>query len=115
MKIHGLGIDLIELADITQRIVRTPTFFEKILTPSELDAAHSIESKAGMIAAKEALVKAGYLQPGEWLSVQLTHTSSGKPFFTDAMGSELKGVHVSLSHTQHFVTAVVVIEEVSCV
>ena len=111
MKIHSLGIDLIELADLERRISRTPIFLEKILTTAELDSAPTLESQAGYIAAKEALVKCGYLQPGQWLEVQLEHTPAGKPFFTTADGTQLTGCHVSISHTEHFVTAVVIVEE----
>lgn len=116
MNIHGIGIDIVEVARISDANEKHgPAFAERYLTESERTYcafhAHPAIHQAARFAAKEAVAKAlGTGIGGEcgWLDIEITRDSA-----TGAPGVRLSGaaaifaerhgiaqVLVSLSHTR---------------
>ncbi|HSL93764.1 MAG TPA: holo-ACP synthase [Bacillota bacterium] len=102
----GLGIDLVAISRIAELDRRYgPRFREKVMAPGEV--ASSIESLAGLWAAKEAVAKAlgcGFRGFGP-VSVAIYRDLSGAPKVT-LLGAaadvgdklEVGTIHVSISH-----------------
>lgn len=103
-----VGIDLIQLGDFERRFGDKKKL-KKVLGEKEL--VGKMESLAGRVAAKEALVKAGVIKIGEWLSVQVVNDEFGVPYVVDRYGARLKGVTISIAHAGDYVMAVAVYEE----
>jgi holo-[acyl-carrier protein] synthase len=114
--IVGVGIDIVEVARLADRLRRAPRLAERLFTPSE--AALPVESLAGRFAAKEALAKA-LGAPGDlaWHDAEVITAPDGRPKL-ETRGSvaarcqELGVVylHLSLSHDAGMATAIVVAE-----
>ena len=105
----NIGLDVIDLKDFTQK-VSSYGFLEKILTDKEIEKS-SLETLAGKIAAKEAVIKTGYIKPGEWLKIQILNTESGKPEVYDEFGDKITSLKVSISHTDKTAVAIALYEE----
>lgn len=119
--IIGTGIDIIELARIKKLMDRQPNFIDRILTPPEkerfssLSAKRKVEFLAGRFAAKEAFSKANGTGIGKELSFQdmtIASTEKGKPYFVAPSLQEGK-VHLSISHSEQYAIAQVIIESLS--
>lgn len=120
--ITGIGIDILEIARLGRTIDTSGRhFLEKIFTPSEIayceGKAHPAQHFAARFAAKEALSKAlatGWSGTFRWKDVEVVNDPSGRPRLiphgplVDALGDAT--VHVSLSHSDSHVVAVVVLE-----
>jgi holo-[acyl-carrier protein] synthase len=123
MMVRGIGVDIIEIDRIRKSIERTGAqFLEKIYTPSELEycnaKAYRYQHFAARFAAKEALSKAlatGWAGEFRWKHVEITNDPSGKPGITlhGSMREHLgtARIHLSMSHSESYVVAVVVIED----
>ncbi|HWO76782.1 MAG TPA: holo-ACP synthase [Bacillus sp. (in: firmicutes)] len=116
--IRGIGIDIIEKKRIEKVVQRQPRFPQRILTPNEIveymqyPMKRKIEYLSGRFAAKEAYAKARGVGIGRELSfqsIEVQKDSNGKPYFSKP---DSKGVHLSISHSQEFVVAQAIIEEV---
>lgn len=118
--IEGVGIDLLEINRIKELISRKPDFPRRILT--EKEAAHfrelsehrQIEFLAGRFAAKEAFSKAyGTGIGGEvsFLDIEILPDSKNKPVLRTKLYSEKN--HLSISHSNEFVVAQVILERES--
>ena len=119
--IKGIGTDIIEISRI-ENSMKNPKFLEKNFTSTENDYFQnknmSPQSVAVSFAAKEAFSKA--LGTGiigfSLKDVELLHNENGAPYINlynnakEMLGSGK--IHVSLSHSQQYATAVVVIEDV---
>lgn len=108
-----LGVDLVAVARVERLSARWgERFLRRVFTPAELAALprrRRHERLAGLIAAKEALIKAhGRFIP--WREIEVGHLESGEPRFT-RLPSELrdKKVELSLSHAAGLAIAVVLI------
>lgn len=119
--IIGTGIDIIELSRIERLMNRQPNFVDRVLTPAEKEKFHSLSSKrkveflAGRFAAKEAFSKAKGTGIGKELSFQdmtIASTERGKPYF-EAPSVEDGRVHLSISHSERYAIAQVIIESLS--
>ncbi|MCM3620018.1 holo-ACP synthase [Sutcliffiella horikoshii] len=119
--IIGTGIDIVELARIQKLMDRQPNFIDRILTPVEKEKFHSLGQKrkveflAGRFAAKEAFSKAKGTGIGKELSFQdmtIASTELGKPYFA-APSLEDGRVHLSISHSEQYAIAQVIIESLS--
>ena len=117
--IIGTGIDIIELSRIEKLMKRQPSFITRVLTPFEQDKFHTLNEKrkieflAGRFAAKEAYSKANGTGIGKDLSfqdIQINNEESGKPYIEKP--NEHK-VHLSISHSEHYAIAQVIIESLS--
>jgi len=121
--ITGIGVDIIEIARIQRAIDESGRhFLEKIFTGGEIayceSKPHAAQHFAARFAAKEALSKAlatGWSGTYRWKDVEVLNDPSGRPrliphgILGEALASA--GVHVSLSHSDSHVVAVVVLEE----
>ena len=87
-------------------------FLNNIFSTHELAAATNTKSLAGIFAAKEAVLKALELKPGEWKKIEIVKNDSGRP---KAMLSDLKDKisshDISVSHDGDyaFATAVFIV------
>jgi holo-[acyl-carrier protein] synthase len=115
--IEGIGIDIVELNRMKDLIDRQQKIIDRVLTPAEKDKFVTLSEKrkveylAGRFAAKEAFSKAVGSGIGKDLSFQDIEIHSdglGKPVILKPFS---KGVHLSISHSEHYAVAQVVIEK----
>jgi holo-[acyl-carrier protein] synthase len=123
--ILGTGVDIIEVARIEASFQRFgERFVNRILLPDEI--AYCLSHKnpgpflAARFAAKEAISKAFGTGIGAalgWQDMEICKKESGEPFVVlhdngkklfEARGA--KQLLVSLSHTEHYATAMAVLE-----
>ena len=114
--IVGVGVDVVDIARLGERLDRTPALRGRVFTPSEQGLP--LHSLAARFAAKEAVGKA-LRTPGDlpWQGVEVTNGEHGEPVLAIsgavAERAELRGVarmHLSLSHDGGIATAMVVAE-----
>lgn len=122
--IYGLGIDLVEIARIQDMLARWPQrFVERVFTPEEIALCESRLNRAAAyaarFAAKEAFAKAlgtGVDKNFSWKDFSIRTPSHGQPLpmLSPRLANRLTGiqVHVSLSHADHYATAIVVLEKI---
>lgn len=106
----GTGVDIIEI-DRIKRMVERHKNLDRIYTNQELTyimgKGNSVETYAGIFAAKEAVVKA--LGTGfrgiEWTEIEIDHDAAGKPIvITHGKAAShvaehgIRGISVSISH-----------------
>lgn len=120
--IIGVGIDLVEIARIEEMLARWPQrFAARVFTPEEIAACENRSSRAAALAArfaaKEAFAKAlgtGVDKSFSWKDFAVHNESNGRPLprLSARLAARLSGinVHLSLSHSDHYATAVVVLE-----
>lgn len=122
----GIGIDLVETARIQASLDRFgDAFLERFLLPEEIEFCkshkHPLTHIAARFAAKEAVAKAFGTGIGEaigWHDIEVGRKPTGEPFlvlhekaaklFQERGG---RGSHLSLTHTEHYAAAVVVLED----
>ena len=121
--IIGVGIDLVEIARIEEMLARWPQrFVARVFTPEEIAACENRSSRAAALAArfaaKEAFAKAlgtGVDKNFSWKDFAVHNERSGRPLpcLSARLAERLQGVaiHLSLSHAEHYATAVVVLEK----
>ena len=122
--ICGIGIDLVEIARIEEMLTRWPErFVERVFTPEEIalceGRANRVSAFAARFAAKEAFSKAlgtGVDKDFSWKDFAVGNQSTGSPLpvLSPRLAARLKNVkiHLSLSHSEHYATAVVVLEKI---
>ena len=120
--IIGLGIDLVENARMESLLARwDERFLAKVFTPEEIATcearANRVASYAARFAAKEACAKAlgtGWDRDFAWKDFSVSNETSGRPLpvLNTRLQARLAGVniHLSLSHTEHYATALVIFE-----
>jgi len=120
--IKGIGLDITELDRIEKLVKRQPSFVTRILTKNEkvsydkLQGKRQIEFLAGRFSAKEAYSKALGTGIGKDLSfqdIEVLNEHSGKPVLYVLNRNDNKDIHVSISHSQHYVVTQVIIESSS--
>lgn len=123
--IVGIGIDIIEVQRLAEKVNKKNGFREKVFSVAEITycekTADAAQHYAARFAAKEAFLKAagGGLMLGYDLSeIAILHNDHGKPelvlngnFKTLAAERGWVKIHVSLSHVQAMACAVVIIEQ----
>jgi holo-[acyl-carrier protein] synthase len=123
MAVLGIGQDLVEVDRITQSIQQYgERFLLKIFTQAEIaicsTKAVPNESFAVRFAAKEAVAKAFGVGIGQhigWQDIEIQTVSNGAPQikmsekFT-AILPQLRSIHLSLSHTHRYATAIALLE-----
>jgi len=124
--IVGIGIDLVEIARLKRSIERfNERFLKRIYTVRELEYCQQklIREKhyAVRFAAKEAMVKAigiGVRNGITWQDIEVVNDGMGKPEIRTygkckQIMSILKvnRIHISLSHTENYGIAMVVLEK----
>jgi holo-[acyl-carrier protein] synthase len=121
--IKGIGVDILEI-DRIGRIIGThgATFLRRVFTPEEIrycsGKRNSAQHFAARFAAKEAVSKAlatGMRGEFSWKNIEVMNDPLGQPHiaFSGTLKQALAHarVHVSLSHSQSHVVAMVVMEE----
>lgn len=114
--ILGVGIDVVDIARLGERLDRTPTLRARVFTEAEIDLP--LHSLAARFAAKEAVGKA-LCTPGDlpWQGVEVTSGAHGEPVLeitgavaarAEALG--VRRLHISLSHDAGIATAIVIAE-----
>jgi holo-[acyl-carrier protein] synthase len=124
--IHGIGSDLVEVARI-ERIIRKwgDRFLKRVFSEGEISycekKAFPPQHYAARFAVKEALLKClgrGLFSGLSLKDIEVVNTKEGKPELTvrgkvhgiiDALN--IIACHVSISHTNNFATAVVILEK----
>ena len=123
--IFGVGIDMIEVERVEQKLSKPTGFREKIFSASEIEfcesQAHKGENYAARFAAKEAFLKATGqgLQLGfELAFIEVVSDGVGKPsiqltgsFAALAEKNKWNKIHLSLTHLKSVACAVVIIEQ----
>jgi holo-[acyl-carrier protein] synthase len=116
--IKGIGIDLVELERIQELL--SDRFIERILSEAEIkeykNLAHEqvkLEFIGGRFAAKEALFKAIAVGPGNtnFKDFSILHEPSGKPYVVSKFFKNGEIINVSITHTDQYAAAFVIIEE----
>ena len=123
--ILGTGIDIIEVTRVRNSVERFgERFLQRILRPDEIQycLSHKFPAPhiAARFAAKEALSKAFGTGIGSqlgWQDMEIKREESGRPFVVlHGSGAKLlterggRIVHVSLSHTEHYASALAILE-----
>ena len=98
-----VGCDLVKVPRFKQSVRRGGvTFLARIFSDHELAGSPSVETLAGLFAAKEATLKALGLKPGKWHSIEMYHEVDGRPklWLLLPAASPIE-VAVSISHDGH--------------
>lgn len=124
--IFGTGVDIIEIARITNSLEKYPgRFEEKIFTPKEIEYCRSKPAPgrhfAARFAVKEAVMKClgtGMGPAINWKDMEVTHEDTGKPVLRlTGRGKELfdrlklKAIHISISHDRGYAIAHAIAEQ----
>jgi len=123
--IIGVGIDMIEVDRVAEKIGKDQGFREKIFSVNEIlfceSKVNSGENYAARFAAKEAFLKAtgqGLAFGYNLSDIEVIPDANGKPslalngtFKQLASENNWNKIHVSLSHLKSVACAVVIIEE----
>lgn len=123
--IIGVGIDMIEVDRVTEKINKDQGFRERIFSANEIlfceSKVNSGENYAARFAAKEAFLKAtglGLALGYNLSDIEIIPDTNGKPslvlnrsFKQLASENNWNRIYVSLSHLKSVACAVVVIEE----
>ena len=115
--IVGHGIDIEELASIQNAVEKREGFARRILTDKEMERFASLKGRrqveylAGRWSAKEAFSKAMGTGIGKlgFQDLEVLNNEKGAPYFSKSPFSGK--VWLSISHTDQFVTASVILEE----
>lgn len=115
--IVGHGIDIEELASIQNAVEKRKGFAQRVLTDKEMErftnlkGRRQIEYLAGRWSAKEAFSKALGTGIGKlgFQDLEVLNNERGAPYFSKSPFSGK--VWLSISHTDQFVTASVILEE----
>ena len=115
--IVGHGIDIEELASIQNAVEKRKGFAQRVLTDKEMERFSSLKGRrqveylAGRWSAKEAFSKAMGTGIGKlgFQDLEVLNDEKGAPYFSKSPFSGK--VWLSISHTDQFVTASVILEE----
>ena len=115
--IVGHGIDIEALASIQNAVEKRKGFAQRVLTDKEMERFASLKGRrqieylAGRWSAKEAFSKAMGTGIGKlgFQDLEILNNERGAPYFSKSPFSGK--VWLSISHTDQFVTASVILEE----
>ncbi len=115
--IVGHGIDIEALASIQNAVKKRKGFAQRVLTDKEMERFASLKGRrqieylAGRWSAKEAFSKALGTGIGKlgFQDLEILNNERGAPYFSKSPFSGK--VWLSISHTDQFVTASVILEE----
>jgi len=123
--IIGIGIDIIEASRIKAAIDKNKRFLSRVYTEKEIEYCSGMKLSelhyAARFSAKEAFIKAigtGFRYGIKWTDIEIINDELGKPIvklygkakdiFHKKGG---KSIHVSLSHSKEYGSAVIIIEK----
>lgn len=102
-----VGIDLVQISELKRRLEKTD--LEKVFSAVELSQNKSLDSLAGIFAAKEAFFKA-LGKKENWRDVWIEKSKSGQPLLYSTLLSARQKVSISISHAGDYAIAIVIIE-----
>jgi holo-[acyl-carrier protein] synthase len=119
----GIGIDLVDIAELGQSVLDRPRMVARVFTRKELAYCRALpradEHLAARFAAKEAAFKAigtGWGQGVTWRDAEVVSTRGAAPALVlrGALGRRAKEIgartfHLSLTHSGNYAAAVVVV------
>jgi holo-[acyl-carrier protein] synthase len=120
MKIFGLGLDLVETARIARSLEKFgDRFLQRVFCEGEIAYCQSMKNPyphfAARWAAKEAVSKTfgtGIGKAVGWKEIEVCRKESGEPYCVLHGGAKelaakmgVRGVLISLSHTEHYAAA----------
>jgi len=122
--IFGIGIDLIEVERVAEKISKKAGFRELVFSQREIDYCEPMTNKyenyAARFAAKESFFKAigtGWRNGTAFNEVEIINDENGKPEISflgktaeTVAAMKLGKISVSISHVKTMATAVVIIE-----
>jgi holo-[acyl-carrier protein] synthase len=122
--ITGIGIDLLEVEKI-EKDIQSRGYLRKVFTAAEImeckSVVRSAERFAGRFAVKEAFMKAigkGIRQEVWFSQIEVLNNEDGQPYIQvkgEAQAwlcaMEVKNIHVSITHTQQYAAAIVILEK----
>ncbi len=124
--IQGIGIDLVENERIEKIISKWGhKFLQRVFSEGEINyCGRHIQSSlhyGARFAAKEAFLKALGIGLGRGVQlreIEVVHDDQGKPDLSlhgeanlQIKKREIKGIHLSLTHTKNYATAIVILEK----
>jgi len=123
--IAGIGIDLIEVERVAEKIAKENGFRELVFSANEIayceSKTHKYEHYAARFAAKEAFFKAigtGWLTNTAFNEVEIMNNKDGKPEIcflgltkTTIDAINIINIQVSLTHIKTASAAIVIIEK----
>lgn len=123
--IAGVGIDIIEVDRVKEKIAKGSGFRELVFSANEIDYCESLTNKyehyAARFAAKEAFFKAlgtGWSKGTAFNEVETINDERGKPQIVfigttqiTMKDMQIGAITVSLTHTKSTAMAVVIIEK----
>jgi holo-[acyl-carrier protein] synthase len=114
--IVGIGVDVVEVARLTQALERTPSLRARLFTEAE-QLVTAPDSLAARFAAKEAVAKALGAKDLPWVDAEVVSEADGRPTLVlhgraaeTAAAQGISSWHLSLSHDGGIATAMVVAE-----
>ncbi len=122
--ITGIGIDMIEVERVAEKISKEQGFRELVFTSTEIEycemKTNKYEHYAARFSAKEAFFKAlgsGWRNGTAFNEIEISNNENGKPVL-NLLGNTAKllaseridNISVSLSHLKSTASAVVIIE-----
>jgi holo-[acyl-carrier protein] synthase len=122
--IFGIGTDIIEVARMEEKLLRTEGLKAEVFTPAEIAYCESkkypAQHFAARFAAKEAFFKAmgtGWADGYRFAEIEVVNDPSGRPRLRVHGRVEgfcrdrgVAGMQVSLAHVKEYAKAVVVLE-----
>ena len=105
----NIGIDLVSIPEFRKRLDANGGV-AMVFTDSELAQNQKVEGLAGILAAKEAFMKAIGRKVG-WHDVWIEKMSSGQPLIVSSALAFDQKASVSISHDGAYATAAVLIED----
>lgn len=122
--IVGIGIDMIEVDRVADKISREEAFMRRVFSEREIEYCQAKTSKfehfAARFAAKEAFLKAtgkGLLAGFDLHLIEIVTDTDGRPqivvggvYQEMALDHHWKKIHVSMSHLKSVASAMVIIE-----
>jgi len=123
--ILGIGVDIVEVDRIVEKIDKNNGFKETVFSDHEIAFCESRKNKdesyAARFAAKEAFLKAtglGLMLGHQLSEIEVVNDDGGKPslhlkgdFKSKSLENNWNKIHLSMSHLQHMACAVVIIEQ----
>jgi holo-[acyl-carrier protein] synthase len=123
--IIGVGIDMIEVDRVREKLSRNDKFRDTVFSGDEIafceKQANGAENYAARFAAKEAFLKAtgrGLSMGYELSGIEVVNDESGRPLLRlggiyrdEAEKNNWNRIHLTLSHLKSVACAVVIIEQ----
>ena len=102
------GCDIVHIGRFQKSAENGNSYFlNKIFSSHELAASSNISTLAGFFTAKEAVLKALELVPGEWQKIEITKDVSGRPRITlNNSENNIISHDISISHDGDYVMAI---------